>query len=1067
MKRLRQLFLMLFVAALVPAAAGNLRPAPADGQLRILSVQSQDERLYIVQLADAPALTYRGGKGLAATKPAEGERFDPDHPNVQRYGDHLVRQHDAALRSVGAYYEKIYSYRYTFNGFAARMTEQQAQKLRSQRHVLNVWEDQARYLYTNNSSSFLGLFSNENGLRTSLGLNGENVVIGVIDSGIAPEHPSFKDIEERNSRVPRLCRSTWAENSLLGLWLCFRFRDADDEVNFSAAVPGWKGRCEAGDTRADRFNSSDCNNKIVGARFYIDGFLASNQLDANEFISPRDADGHGTHIASTAAGNEVGAAIAGNEVARVGGVAPRARIAVYKACWLEPGQTRGTCSTADLQRAIEDAVTDGVDVINYSVGNTDISINDPDDLALLAASDAGVLSVVAAGNDGPDNPLGNILSPAGAPWVLTVAASSRGGTKFAEALRVNSPASVARNYAQIEATFTPPLSRTGAITKQLILVDDGIAIFGGGAVGTTYDACETIRNSGEIKNQIAFLQRTQNGCNFEEKLRNVQLAGADAAVVFSDDGPPIAMLGPRNIITIPAVMISESDGELLLDRLKAGDKIEVTLDGSLVLEQNAAGNTMASFSSRGPNQGALDILKPDVTAPGVDILAAHTPDVANGIRGRNFQYLSGTSMAVPHVAGVAALIKQQYPNRSPAALASSFVTSARQNIQDTDNETPADPFDMGGGHIVPSRAIYPGLVYEAGKADYDAFLCGTQTPRADESECDSLRTAGFSTDSADLNRATISLGSLAHQRTVRRTVTNVGQPATYQATITPPDGISVTVSPESLTLGRDETADFVLNFSKNVAGSDQWRFGDLIWDDGVHTVRSPIAVRPVAFVAPTEVSGVGAIGNLEFEVEFGYSGEYAATVHGLAPADVETGYVANDPFKNYVFEPDNRFLPESVARFVFDVAEDAAFLRVALFNEDTDGEDDLDLYLYYCPFDLSQACSELLNSGADDSNEAVSIEFPSAGEYYVDVHGFRTDEVAGGPGANFDLSVWTFGVNDNRSNLSITAPADASLGQTGSINLQWTDLEPARYLGGITHDDGFQALAFTVLSIDP
>ncbi len=1066
MKLLRQLLLMLVVAALVPATAGNLRPAPTDGRLSTLGVQSQDERLYIVQLADAPALTYRGGKGLAATKPAEGERFDPDHPNVQRYGEHLVRQHDAALRSVGAYYEKVYSYRYTFNGFAARMTEQQAQKLRTQRHVLNVWEDQARYLYTNNSSSFLGLFNNENGLRTSLGLTGENVVIGVIDSGIAPEHPSFRDTVEKNSRVPRLCRSSWAESSLLGLWLCFRFRDADDEVIFSG-VPGWKGRCEAGDTSADRFSSRDCNNKIIGARFYIDGFLASNQLDANEFISPRDADGHGTHIASTAAGNEVGAAIGGNEVARISGVAPRARIAVYKACWLEPGQTRGTCSTADLQRAIEDAVADGVDIINYSVGNTDISIDDPDDLALLAASDAGVLSVVAAGNDGPDNPLGNILSPAGAPWVLTVAASSRSGKKFAEALRVDSPANLARNYAQIEATFTPPLRQTGAITKPLILVDDGIAIFGGGAAGTTYDACESIRNDDQIRDQIAFLQRTQNGCNFEEKLRNVQLAGADAAVVFSDEGPPIAMLGPRNIITIPAVMISQADGELLLDRLNAGDSIEVTLDDGLVLEQAAAGNIMAAFSSRGPNQAALDILKPDVTAPGVDILAAHTPNVANGIRGRNFQYLSGTSMAVPHVAGIAALIKQQYPNRSPAALASSLVTSARQNIQDGDAETPADPFDMGGGHVVPNKAIFPGLVYEAGKADYDAFLCGTQRPRANQTECDALRAAGLPTAAADLNLATISLGSLAHQRTIRRTVTNVGQPATYQAQITEPQGITVTVSPDSLTLGRNETAEFSLDFSKNVAGADEWRFGDLVWADGNRRVRSPIAVRPVAFVAPAELSGAGTTGNLDFDVQFGYSGEYAATVHGLAPADVEPGSVANDPLKNYFFEPDNRRLPESVARFVFDVAEDAAFLRVALFNEDTDGEDDLDLYLYFCPLDLTQPCSELLNSGADDSNESVSIEFPSPGEYYVDVHGFRTDEVAGGPGANFDLSVWTFGVNDNRGNLNITAPADANLGQTGSISLQWADLEPRRYLGGITHDDGAQALAFTVISIVP
>ncbi|HHQ13509.1 MAG TPA: serine protease, partial [Chromatiales bacterium] len=549
----------------------------------------------------------------------------------------------------------LYSYRYAFNGFAARMTPMQAQKLRARRQVARVWEDRTRYLATNDSPSFLGLFNASRGLRTARGLDGSGVVIGIIDSGIAAEHPSFANPDQRT--LPRLCRSSWAEDTLLGMWLCFRWKHRDAQPEFPA-LAGWRGRCETG----DRFTAGDCNGKIVGARYYIDGFLQTHRLDPNEFISPRDADGHGTHIASIAAGREVRASIGGNDVARISGMAPGARIAVYKACWLEPGQTRGSCSTADLQRAIEDAVADGVDIINYSVGNTDISISDPDDLALLAASDAGVLSVVAAGNDGPAP--ATVLSPAAAPWVLTVGAASRAGTRFDPVMRVDSPVAIAGNYAFREASFTPPLRDAGPVAGELVAVVDTVAEAGGGSF---LDACEPLANSAEIAGRIALLQRGL--CTFETKLINAERAGAIAVVVFDNEGGPITMSGTRGSVNIPGVMISQADGETILAQLNSGS-VTVTLDYRLIESRTVAGDVVGDFSSRGPNPGAPDILKPDVMAPGIDILAAQTPDVANGLRGELFQYLSGSSMAVPHVAGVAALLKQAHPDWTPGALKS-------------------------------------------------------------------------------------------------------------------------------------------------------------------------------------------------------------------------------------------------------------------------------------------------------------------------------------------------------------------------------------------------------------
>src|SRR5690606_32333513 len=181
-------------------------------------------------------------------------------------------------------------------------------------------------LETNNSAIFLGLEEPKGGLRADLGLQGEDVIIGIIDSGITPNHPSLLDAEPQ---VPRACESRWARASWLGRWLCHSLRRDPPSVLRFDPPEGFNGICQAG----PGFPQSACSNKIVGARYYIDGFLARHELDPNEFVSPKDADGHGTHIATIAAGNPTSAYLFGRRVARVAGIAPRAQIAVYKACW--------------------------------------------------------------------------------------------------------------------------------------------------------------------------------------------------------------------------------------------------------------------------------------------------------------------------------------------------------------------------------------------------------------------------------------------------------------------------------------------------------------------------------------------------------------------------------------------------------------------------------------------------------------------------------------------------------------------------------------------------------------
>ncbi|MDP7041206.1 MAG: S8 family serine peptidase, partial [Gammaproteobacteria bacterium] len=578
----------------------------SDGRVRLDSAgkAAGKERLYIVQMDEPPALALfdagiRSGLRASGLDKRRIERFDPTSPRVNRYVSHLKSRQSEILRTVRAEHRKVYSYRYTFNGVAVKLTPREANKLRLRKGVNKVWADRRRKVTTNYSPSFLGLFDTDGGLRSDLGLRGEDVIIGVIDSGIAPGHPSFSHREQIDRRTPKLCRGSFGD-TILGFFLCRKYRRPLPVV-YGASPADWNGICQPG----RGFDANDCNNKLIGARFYREGFdLLGDPIDENEFNSPADADGHGTHVASIAAGNLVNSSVFGRKTGRISGIAPRARVAVYKACWLPDGATRASCSIADAQKAIEDAVADGVDIINYAIGSVDNSLTDPDDLALLAAADAGILAVTPTGNDGPSP--GSIDSPATTPWVISVGASSRAGNRTAEGLRVNKPEAVAGDYESKEAAFTPKLADTGPVTGNLVLADDGEIITPEGEVGTVFDACDALINSDDINNNIAFVQR--GGCDFDLKLQNVQDAGAVAMVVFNNDAGVLLMSGDLTVATVPAAMIGQADGQLLRDRINSEDIVEITLDKDIFITFAEVGDVMGSFSGRGPSFGDPDFL---------------------------------------------------------------------------------------------------------------------------------------------------------------------------------------------------------------------------------------------------------------------------------------------------------------------------------------------------------------------------------------------------------------------------------------------------------------------------
>jgi len=346
-------------------------------------------------MAHDPAISYEGGiTGLRPTKPKKGKKFNPKSAHVKKYRNFLKAKHDATLKAVGIKTkEKLYSYTVALNGFAAPLSPAQANSLLKQPNVVLVRPDTIRYKTTDNSPTFLGLTDPAG--PWDRGYNGEDVIIGVIDTGIWPEHPSF----------------------------------SDDGSYSTLSTPSIS--CEFGNSAHNPDDAPfTCNNKLIGARQMLSTYRFYIGADPDEFDSARDDDGHGTHTASTAGGNaDVDASIFGIPRGPVSGIAPRARIIAYKGL----GKLGGFGS--DLAAAIDQAVADGVDVINYSVGG-DASLDGADDIAFLFAANAGVFVATSSGNSGPHP--GTIGGPASVPWLTSVGASTQ-DRGFISEITLNGP----------------------------------------------------------------------------------------------------------------------------------------------------------------------------------------------------------------------------------------------------------------------------------------------------------------------------------------------------------------------------------------------------------------------------------------------------------------------------------------------------------------------------------------------------------------------------------------------------------------------------------------------------
>ncbi|XP_078436861.1 subtilase family protein [Wolffia australiana] len=766
------------------------------------------------------------------TKPRTGSRSDGG------YYSYLTRFHDSLLREVlkGERYLKLYSYRYIINGFAVVVTPQQAEKLARRREVAGVVADFSVQTATTYTPEFLGLpvgaWQEEGGVDGA----GEGVVIGFVDTGIDPSHPSFSD------------------------------------GGAAAAYPvptHFSGVCEV--TRD--FPSGSCNRKLVGARHFAASAITRGIFNATkDFASPFDGDGHGTHTASIAAGNHgVPVVVAGHQFGKASGMAPRAHIAVYKALYKSFGGF-----AADVVAAIDQAAEDGVDIISLSITPNRrppgvATFFNPIDMALLSAVKAGVFVVQAAGNTGP---LPRSMSSF-SPWIFTVGAAAHD--------RVYHNSVILGNNLTISglglAPGTKGLTMYPLVSPIHALRDDiSEETRNNIYLGECQDPSPL--NKDFVKGSILICSYTVRFVlgisSVRQALQTAKNLSSSGIIFYMDPFVMGFQINPTPM-DIPGLMIpSPDDSQIFLDYYNStvsgkdsSSSVKVGAIGRIVGGLNANYNKHAPkvlyYSSRGPDPEDnsfhdAEIMKPNLIAPGNLIWGAWSSLAADSteFKGEKFALISGTSMAAPHVAGLAALIKQKFPSFGPSAVGSALSTTAvvhdklggpimaqRTYIDPDASQTPATHFDMGSGFVNATAALNPGLIFDSSYDDYLSFLCAIPGSAPLVANYTGRPCAAAATAAANLNLPSVVISLLNSSRIVTRRVTNVGAAGeTYAITWSSPGGVSVSVSPRNFFIARG--ASVVLRIALNATiNSTSASFGRI----GFYGSRGHAATIPISVIS--------------------------------------------------------------------------------------------------------------------------------------------------------------------------------------------------------------------------
>ncbi|HEX8605112.1 MAG TPA: S8 family serine peptidase, partial [Pseudoduganella sp.] len=655
---------------------------------------------------------------------------------------------------------------------------------------------------------------------------------------------------------------------------------------------------------------------------------------------------------------------------------------------------------------------------------------EPVEQAFRQAVAAGVFVAAAGGNYGPGNTVNHM-----GPWIATVAAATHDRTHTAAVTLGNG-----------QVFRGSSLSARALSARSVIRA--GAAVMAGGD-SSFAQQCFGAEEAGAMQLDPAKVAGKIVACSrgFIEPTRQVAVvkAAGGAGVILLDNGS-----GPSlNLYSLPTIYVDQADGEAIYAYAgTAGAR--AALSASELTPMH--GPVLADFSSRGPNGFDPGVMKPDMTAPGVDILAGVSPGLSPAQRSAVVagtapayslsMYMSGTSMATPHVAGLAALLKQRHGDWSPAAIKSALMTTGR-TVLPTSLEGDQDgtlPWGQGAGLVVPNGAADPGLVYDITPSDYQRYVCGAS---GDGADCGEGGMKGFA-----LNLASIALPGVVGNQTITRSVTNVGDTTALYNASTHLDGFDVTVMPATLQLAPGETQSYTVSLARTDAAHGAWKLGELVWDDGEHKVRSPLQARYNSGVeAPAIVSATSISGNRQIDVQAGFDGVMTAVRGGmreytrLAQTVTQAAPGSIDSMNDVVNACKAR--GPGVKAVSIGIPNNTVVARFEISSRDTEGgaDDDLDLAV------LDQYNQLVGFSGHADSNESVTLVRPGMGVAKICVLGYQ---LKNGSSTSFTLSYATAIPNDTRGNVKLALPAAVKQGGSYPVGVSWTGLEQGKhYLGGV------------------
>lgn len=777
MKRnLFKLFAVMVVLAMVvsPASAqtpspdrGVLIPREVDVEVELVpnldlsnAIKTPDGKVgIIVRLADDPLSTYSGGiENLRPTMPAivGMEKLDVNSTDSKLYLDYLDKvQKDfiVELSSAAPSAKVEYSFKVALNAISMKIDKKDIPALLKMNNVVDIYPDQIREVQMDASLDLV----NAPEIWATLGgidMAGKGMKVAIVDTGLRFKNPMFSnpgDVFEMPFGYPR-------------------------------------GYCLDDPHDPDVF----CNGKVIAARYFYDPALA---IHVDEVMSPLDINGHGSHTAGTSAGNPV-TVVAGDLVpvdTDISGVAPGAYLMIYKGLFENAAGDNGTGTDTMLSAAMEAAFMDGADVINNSWGggaggDPNASVYKP---LIDAISAGGTLVVFSAGNSGPGS--NTIGCPGCVESTLAVAASST------ERIIANNVAITAPTPVPTELTSIAGMQGTGPQLKTDL--SGPIKFDASNPLGCTAFAAGTFTGS------IALISR--GTCNFSVKVNNAVAAGANGVIVYSNAGGPPSVMGALEATTVPSVMVSLADGLAMRDYIIANPTTTTALiDSDMSVFRNPDWeDILASFSSVGPN-GDPNVLKPDITAPGVNILSAYSPAMTSGTDPL-YAFLGGTSMAAPHVTGAAALVMQMYPDLSPSEVKTLLTSTADPTVLQPDGLTPANAFNMGTGRLDLETAMIAGLVFN--KPSFANATC--------------VLNCGWT-----------------------NTMKNIGDiETTWTATVTADTNLDVVVLPETVTLGANNQTSFNVQAHVSALTPGTWYFATITWTDesGTYSPASmQVVVRP-------------------------------------------------------------------------------------------------------------------------------------------------------------------------------------------------------------------------------